>query len=240
MTANTNSAIGRFGRVIYQTIFPERLRSRLHEVPAYQGIRESVLAEPTTTPYVSLQARHVANLKVTHSRDAFLDCLPKRGKVAEIGVASGDFSRRIIDITQPTQLHLIDVWHTSRYHSGLQSVVESKMKSEINRGSVSIHRGYSTRVLPQFDDNYFDWVYIDTDHTYATTRAELELSAAKVKPGGIIAGHDFVTGDWRKRNRYGVVEAVHEFCVNNDWEMVLMTHETHRHLSFAIRQLLAK
>jgi hypothetical protein len=34
-----------------------------------------------------------------------------------------------------------------------------------------------------------------------------------------------------------VVEAVHEFCVKHDWELILLTHETDRFLSFAIHEI---
>ncbi|MEX0773138.1 MAG: class I SAM-dependent methyltransferase, partial [Balneolales bacterium] len=86
--------------------------------------------------------------------------------------------------------------------------------------------------------NYFDWIYIDTDHSYETTRDELRLYASKVKQGGIIAGHDYVKGNWITTYRYGVIEAVHEFCVNNDWELIYLTAEPIENQSFAIRRTL--
>jgi hypothetical protein len=46
-----------------------------------------------------------------------------------------------------------------------------------------------------------------------------------------------VTGNWNGGVRYGVVEAANEFCVRHDWEFIFLTAETHRHLSFAIRQI---
>jgi hypothetical protein len=39
-----------------------------------------------------------------------LSLLPKGGKWAEIGVFRGDFSKSILDICQPAELHLIDPW----------------------------------------------------------------------------------------------------------------------------------
>lgn len=188
-------------------------------------------------PRVELTARHIAHLRVVPHRDAFLDMLPKGGIVAEAGVDHGDFSARIIEITRPTRLHLIDVWSSRRYHSGLEDFVRERFSRELTTGLVRIDLGLSTDVLPRFPDAYFDWIYIDTDHGYAVTAAELEIARTKVKPGGIIAGHDYVTGNWDGGVRYGVVEAVHEFCVKHDWELILLTHETDRHLSFAIRAI---
>ncbi|MBK9175525.1 MAG: class I SAM-dependent methyltransferase [Flavobacteriales bacterium] len=169
------------------------------------------------------------------NRAAFLDMLPKGGIVAEAGVDRGDFSARILAITKPKKLHLIDIWGSKRYHGGLQQSVRQRFASEIASGLAQIDLGWSTAVLEQFPDGYFDWIYIDTDHGYKVTAAELAIARTKVKPSGIIAGHDYVTGNWDGGVRYGVVEAVHEFCVKHDWELVLLTHETDRHLSFAIR-----
>ena len=224
-------------RNLYQRLLPSTLRDRLQRSALVQGIRESINQVDESLPYVLLQEKHIANLQVVLNRNALLGALPSNAIVAEIGVASGDFSRRIVRFAQPKALHLIDVWNSSRYHDGLEAVVTQKLQAELDSGVAKIHRGYSTDVLPQFEDGFFDWVYVDTDHTYETTRRELEICRTKVKRGGIIAGHDYITGDWKLRNRYGVVEAVNEFCVKYDWEMVFMTVETHRHLSFAIREI---
>jgi len=187
-------------------------------------------------PRVELREEHLRNLRVVTDRSAFLRLLPKGGLVAEAGVASGDFSAMILDICGPVELHLIDCWESTRYGSGQQRV-RDRFKERIANGTVVIDLGLSTDVLARFPDGYFDWIYIDTDHGYAVTAAELSIARTKVKPGGIIAGHDYVTGNWDGGVRYGVVEAVHEFCVKYDWELILLTHETDRHLSFAIRKI---
>lgn len=188
-------------------------------------------------PRVELGAEHLRHTVVVPDRAALLERLPKGGVVAEIGVDHGDFSERILAINRPAELHLIDMWATKRYHQGLRLHVEQRFSREIAAGVVRIHRGRSIDRLAGFTDATFDWVYIDTDHSYTTTAAELELARIKVKPGGIIAGHDFVTGNWDGGVRYGVVEAVHEFCVRHRWEVILLTHETDRHLSFAIQAI---
>ena len=89
----------------------------------------------------------------------------------------------------------------------------------------------------KFEDGLFDWVYLDSDHGYENVARELEICRKKVKIGGIIAGHDYVTGQWLKRERYGVVEAVNEFCHKYNWEMIYLTNEQHRNLSYALRQI---
>ena len=170
-------------------------------------------------------------------RAELLRRLPKEAVVAEIGVDEGKFSRLINRITRPAKFHLIDIWGTDRFHDGKYEGVKSYFSEEIKRGDVVITKKLSTEAVHGFPNNYFDWIYIDTDHMYETTRDELTLFAAKMKPGGIIAGHDYVKGNWISSLRYGVVEAVHEFCVNHGWELIYVTAEPIEGNSFAIRKL---
>ncbi len=43
-------------------------------------------------------------------RHELIKYLPRNAVVAEIGVATGDFSERILTVCQPKELHLIDPW----------------------------------------------------------------------------------------------------------------------------------
>jgi len=42
-----------------------------------------------------------------------------------------------------------------------------------------------------FEDDYFDWVYIDGLHTYDGVKTDVSLFWDKLKPGGLFSGHDF-------------------------------------------------
>lgn len=188
-------------------------------------------------PSLELNQIHFDNLRVLKNRESLLNELPKNGIVAELGVDKGGFSQMILEINHPQKLHLIDSWNTERYHSGLKIKVEERFSKEISNESVVIHQGFSTDFAENFPNSYFDWIYIDTDHSYQTTKNELLLYKDKIKPGGIIAGHDFVKGNMQKQIRYGVLEAVYEFCFNENWEFVFLTMEMNNNPSFAIRKI---
>jgi hypothetical protein len=194
--------------------------------------------EDNAIPKIDLKTQNIRNLKSLVNRDELLKNMPVNAVVAEIGVDEGEFSRRILKITDPQKLHLIDSWaENTRYHIGLKSLVEDKFKKELSEGKVALDVGLSTSILKQYPDHYFDWVYLDTDHSYETTRKELAILKQKVKPDGIIAGHDYSIGNWISGQRYGVVEAVNEFCVMEKWEILFLTVETDQYRSFAIKQL---
>lgn len=79
---------------------------------------------------------------------------------------------------------------------------------EINFGQVAINRGYSHEVCNNFEDNYFDWIYIDGNHQYEVVKKDLELYYPKIKAGGFITGDDYGEGGWWQG---GVKRAVDEF-----------------------------
>ena len=184
-----------------------------------------------------LSFRHLENLVAVPNRIELLRKLPRGGVVAEIGVDTGRFSEKILSENEPSKLHLIDVWNSERYGLNKKNEVEKKFKDHINSKRVQINFGYSTEAVSNFEDDYFDWIYIDTDHSYGTTIKELNLYASKIKKGGIIAGHDYVEGYWNGLVKFGVIEAVHEFCVLQNWEFVYLTMENREHRSFAIRKI---
>ena len=125
---------------------------------------------------------------------------------------------------------LVDTWPDARIKA---TCVTNAMIPE----KTVMHQTTSVEYLKSLTENSLDWVYIDTDHTYATTKAELEAAAIAVKKEGYICGHDYTSISYSGLRRYGVVEAVNEFCVNYDYEFIYLTSETTRHISFALRKL---
>ena len=156
------------------------------------------------------------------SRDFVLQALPKFSIGVEIGVNEGFFSERIIEIVQPKKFHLIDPWKFQQgeyYKSGEkiqgQEMMDGrfenvckKFTTEIKKYQIVINRGTSEEILPKFDDGYFDWAYVDGNHSYNFVKKDLELCYMKVKNGGLITGDDYYDGE---RSTDGVKKAVDEF-----------------------------
>ena len=131
----------------YYTVFPEN-----------QAITvDRVKSAPETLP-----KKHIDNITIHSDRDDMLTNLPQGGTVAELGVDKGDFSEKILSTTNPTHLFLIDVWGSERYGGEKMKEVEKKFK---NHNKVSIIRERSEVALKNFEDDFFDWVYIDTTHS---------------------------------------------------------------------------
>lgn len=73
-----------------------------------------------------------------------------------------------------------------------------------------IFRLKSDEAVNQFPNNYFDFIYIDANHSYEGCKNDLELWWPKLKSNGLMAGDDF-TNLTTKTTSYGVEKAVTEF-----------------------------
>jgi hypothetical protein len=174
--------------------------------------------------------------KPLHPRENLLRQMPKGGVAAEIGVHEGRFSARILEVTSPRLLHLIDPWihETSEVYRdawyGGQIDAQAKMDTrhqevcrrfaaQIAAGRVEVHRMTSALAAQHIPDASLDWVYIDGNHLYEFVRDDLELFMPKVRSGGCIAGDDYGVDGWWSD---GVERAVDEFA------------ETHPELSLSV------
>lgn len=200
-------------------------------------MRQEREVEYERLPRILLEQKHIDKLQVLTDRAALLKCMPVEGVCAEIGVNRGEFSKQILSITRPSEMHLVDAWSSHRYHDGLRIEVEEVFKEEISQKKVFLHHGMSTDKIPEFPDDFFDWVYLDTGHDYQGTKEELNLLKRKIKKGGFIAGHDYLMGNWIYGIRYGVMEAVHEFCKNEDWQFRYLTINQPESPSFVICEI---
>ncbi len=72
--------------------------------------------EVSQIPLVPLQDFHIHKTKLIENRTKLLELIPRGGICAELGVANGDFSQQILQINQPRELNLIDVWQSDRYN----------------------------------------------------------------------------------------------------------------------------
>jgi Methyltransferase domain len=124
------------------------------------------------------------NCQLLVNRYVLLERMPKNAVCAEIGILECDYSESIVRGTGPAQLHLIDI------NPQWTKVARKRFKSEIAANPVCVHERDSVAVISSMPDRYFDWVYIDGDHTHAGAKRDLDAILPKVKEGGLIALND--------------------------------------------------
>lgn len=224
---------------ILKSMIPRTVRECVSVYRAYlRNVRESSWLRDEHRH--ELQSYHLRNLCVVPTRRELLNKLPANGVVAEVGVASGSFSKLILEICNPRKLYLIDLWNEVSEHDYSEQAydsVQQQMAGRIAKYQVEILRGWSWEMLERLPEESLDWVYIDAAHDYASVVRDLDACRIRIKRGGFIVGHDYTIWSNNGISRFGVVEAVNEFCVHHGWEMCFLTHESHRHCSYAIRKI---
>lgn len=140
--------------------------------------------------------------------------LPVNPITVEVGVAEALFSNDILREWKPDIHFLVDTWQTIRGQRGDGSFPQSWhdenfKKAELVEASFKnafIKRKLSSVAVKEFDNNFFDLVYLDADHSYRGVMNDIKAWISKLKIGGIMAFHDYLA------TNYGVKRAVDEYA----------------------------
>jgi len=173
-----------------------------------------------------LPQRLLAGCRLLQNRNDLVKLLPKKGVVAEVGTDGGTFVRFMLDASQPRQLHLfkLDASRVENISEGLRE------------GIITLHEGDPASMVSAMPDEYFDWIYVDNGHLYKDAKADIEVSASKVKPGGYLVFNDYAVWSPVSMNRCGVARAVNEFCIANEWEVVFLAFQSMMYNDVALRK----
>lgn len=141
---------------------------------------------------------------------------------AEVGVFAGDLSVELLQASELIHLDMIDSWEGSGagyegdsgdWHAGLtEAQQDAYYRKAVDRTFFAAKRRIVFRMRSQAAaatlEGDYDFVFIDADHSYAGCKADIEAWAKKVKPGGLLCGHDYENEAFPK---FGVKQAVDEF-----------------------------
>lgn len=153
------------------------------------------------------------------------DLVTEKSVCVEMGVLYGGFAQHIYN-QNPKKLYLVDLWNepmpcgdedgNNVYWSYDNIECFNNLTEQFsNSNNVIISKTDSVSFMKSCDDDYFDFIYIDTTHTYEQTLRELEVSFSKCKNGGYICNHDFsiISEKCKSSNfNFDVDKAVYEFC----------------------------
>lgn len=114
------------------------------------------------------------------------------GVGVEIGVREGVYSSFLLTINKISKLYGVDINNT--------------VDTLKNHPKFSFIKEESVKAATLFEDNFFDFIYIDADHSYKSCLSDMKAWWPKLKKYGIFAGHDYVP------HQNGVIQAVKEFC----------------------------
>lgn len=146
---------------------------------------------------------------------------------AEIGVEQGRFSAEICRDNPGVKLFCVDPWLAyTRYKD---EVSQAKLdgfyqdaQTRLAPYNVRFIRATSMEAVKQFEPGTLDFVYIDGNHEYRYVVDDIDEWSRVVRPGGIVAGHDYrgfdrLRPDGTRKLPFHVVQAVNGFC--DAWEI---------------------
>ena len=133
-------------------------------------------------------------LKDIDSRKKLVNYFAERRfkKGAEIGVNYGLFSRRMLNRIPGLELLSIDPWSTSDSKKDTKIARETAIRKLSKYPKCKILEQTSMRAACDVPENSLDFVYIDGDHSFDAVMCDLIEWTKRVKPGGIVSGHDYL------------------------------------------------
>jgi hypothetical protein len=115
---------------------------------------------------------------------------------AEIGVYKGEHAEALCQGIPGLHLSLVDAWAPflgadgrKIYHSAVPAYVECQKR--MTPCNVTYVREWSPGAASLFADRSLDFLYLDADHRLPAVMADLAAWHPKVRPGGVMAGHDY-------------------------------------------------
>lgn len=124
------------------------------------------------------------------------------GMGAEIGTDQGIFAKYLFDTIPNLHLICVDPWKAEAYEPGQQPESGENQeffdrryeetKQRLIFKNASIWRETSMEAVKDVIAESLDFVYIDGNHDFLNTTQDIHHWFKKVKPGGILAGHDYV------------------------------------------------
>ena len=182
--------------------------------------------------YPELGAHNLRDARLYADRADLIAALPvpRGGKVAEIGVWRGAFSKVLVEKLAPREFFAFDIFTGHEYENwngltghqlfdGLtqRQYYEREMAPFLD--VTTIVEGRSQQTLRNYTDGSFDLVYVDGDHEYDAVKADSERAVEMTAPCGFLVFNDYLLFD-HNNAAYGIVPVVNDLAVNRGWDVV--------------------
>jgi len=126
---------------------------------------------------------------------------------AEIGVSRGFYSKWLLYGVPGLKLFLIDPWmaydeYVEQHDADGQVILDDCLAHAHRRldgKNVEFICKTSMVAVKDFADNSLDFVFIDGNHSFEYVIEDIAKWSKKVRPGGIVSGHDY----WNSADRSG-------------------------------------
>ena len=121
----------------------------------------------------------------------------KEWKVIEIGSYAGASAELISQYVE--EVTCCDIWE--EYIHPLEralNVYQNFKKTKERNPNIIERKKKSDELINEYDNNTFDMIYIDADHSYQSTKNNILKWFNKIKNNGIVCGHDYHMNEVKK------------------------------------------
>ena len=167
-----------------------------------------------------------ANAQFFADRWIMAESLGHKLKVCEIGVAWGDFSKHLIDVTACDEFFAVDLFELHKVEevwgvkttetlggtTHLAYYTEEMLRHTRERCVMHFLSGHSYKLVTRLPDAYCDLIYIDGAHDFESVARDVSAYFQKLKQGGILMFNDYTLRDPIGAESYGVVPVVNQLA----------------------------
>ena len=145
--------------------------------------------------------------KMLEYLESKLDYKNSNLRMLEIGSYKGESTLLFASLGIFNEIHCVDPFSGYEEANDIFQDNWDNVKHEFKTNTryfdnIMLHQNFSYNIADKFQDKYFDFIYIDADHSYDGVKRDIELYLPKCK--GIIGGHDYHE-EWP-----GVISAINE------------------------------
>lgn len=117
----------------------------------------------------------------------------------EVGTADGRCADAVLSACPDLEMAVVDPWMPQPGYDGPENWAdwphakhESLTRDRLARYGkrVRIIKGFSEDAADEFAPETLDFVFLDGDHSEAGVRMDIALWRPKIRPGGVLLGHD--------------------------------------------------
>lgn len=112
----------------------------------------------------------------------------------EVGVERGIHAKILCSRIPNLKLYCVDSWSSEHRPDIAQERLDGFFEEAMRRLAgfdVELIRASSLEAAKRFKDGSMDFVYLDGDHTLDGVAADIAAWQPKIRPGGLLCGHDY-------------------------------------------------
>lgn len=179
---------------------------------------EIILAKFNLDPHADYSKGHLPLNLTYFTREKLAELFAELGfeNGAEVGVERGLYSEVLCKANPKLYLQCVDPWQT--YRDYREHVTQSKLdeieadaRARLKPYNVEFIKQFSMDAVKAFELDCLDFVYIDGNHQLEWVAPDIREWAKRVRPGGIVAGHDYFEPKNNAVMKYAVKTAVRQY-----------------------------